>query len=131
MQIDLQRIDRVDPLTHTFRASVFLALVIRDGALDENLMKAEAIFPLDMEGKLKGLPSAMWFWQKIEIHNAVSVEFKDVQPVRRGRLRCTAFVRPLKSKLSAKARLARVLTSCRSAARPTTSSCDSALPESL
>lgn len=73
-QVDILRIDRVDPLTHTFHASLFLALVLRKGALDENLMNEESTFPR---------PSAKWFWDKIEVANAVSIDFKDVQPVRR------------------------------------------------
>ena len=83
MQADLLRVDCVDAIHHNFQASLFLALILRDGGLDPDLCVEEALFPLDASGKPTFKPSARWFWDKIEFTNATEIVYKDVQHVRR------------------------------------------------
>ena len=83
-QVDLLSVDKIDCIAHTFHATLFLALVVRDGGLDGDLSQPEMCFPTDpATGKPTFRPSAKWFWDKIEFFNAVEISFKDVTPVRR------------------------------------------------
>ena len=58
-QVDLLSVDRVDAVSHTFQAKLFLQLVLRNGGLDPELSEPEAVFPISKEtGKPTYRPSA-------------------------------------------------------------------------
>ena len=70
-KLDLLQISDIDLVKQTFSATIFVALRVKDGALDEAFCSEGIHFPFDKNGKPTFRPSAGWYLSKLEVSNGV------------------------------------------------------------
>ena len=71
LRVDLLNVSSIDEIRQTFHARLYVQCAFRGGARDAALSSASADFPVDEHGTPTYRPSARWFLDQIEFHNAV------------------------------------------------------------
>ena len=69
VRADITQLSAIDQLSQTFRARIFLIFLIKDGALDEHLIREFDGFPIDDHGRPTFRPSAKWYLNQIDFPN--------------------------------------------------------------
>ena len=83
-KIDLMKLHNIDVQKLTFQAQIWFEFTIRGGALDANLSKEGAVFPIGEDGKPTFRPSAEWYMQQVDFRNAHSFKTVDAKCMQRG-----------------------------------------------
>ena len=60
----------IDCVEQSFKAQIYIELVLRDGALDDSLAASGDQFPLDDAGKPTFRPPALWYLKQLDFNNA-------------------------------------------------------------
>ena len=77
LNIDLMKLHNIDVQKSSFQAQIWVEFTIRGGALDADLSKEGAVFPIGEDGKPTFKPSAGWYMQQVDFRNAHSVKVVD------------------------------------------------------
>ena len=77
LNIDLMKLHNIDVQKSSFQAQIWVEFTIRGGALDADLSKEGAVFPIGEDGKPTFKPSAGWYMQQVDFRNAHSVKVID------------------------------------------------------
>eukprot|EP00964_Phaeocystis_antarctica_P161894 scaffold135146_cov66-Phaeocystis_antarctica.AAC.3 len=77
LNIDLMKLHNIDVQKSSFQAQIWIEFTIRGGALDADLSKEGAVFPIGEDGKPTFKPSAGWYMQQVDFRNAHSVKVID------------------------------------------------------
>ena len=70
LRVDLINISAIDEISQTFAARLYVQCAFRGGARDEHLSSDSRGFPVDALGTPTFRPSAAWFLDQVEFHNA-------------------------------------------------------------
>lgn len=70
LRVDLINISAIDECSQTFQARLYVQCAFRGGARDEFLRSDSRGFPVDDFGTPTFRPSAKWFLDQVEFHNA-------------------------------------------------------------
>ena len=70
LRVDLINISAIDEINQTFAARLYVQCAFRGGARDEFLSSESRGFPVDEHGTPTFRPSAAWFLDQVEFHNA-------------------------------------------------------------
>ena len=79
LNIDLMKLHNIDVQKSSFQAQIWVEFTIRGGALDADLSKEGAVFPIGEDGKPTFKPSAGWYMQQVDFRNAHSVKLVDAK----------------------------------------------------
>ena len=79
LNIDLMKLHNIDVQKSSFQAQIWVEFTIRGGALDADLSKEGAVFPIGEDGKPTFKPSAGWYMQQVNFPNAHSVKLVDAK----------------------------------------------------
>lgn len=75
LRINLLQVKSIDQVAQSFKARVFIQLVIRGGALDSELSRKDDVFPAT------GRPSALWYLKQIHFPNAANLTWLEAKVV--------------------------------------------------
>ena len=85
IEVELQRLHRLDMASQTFAATLWLEFLIPGGALDPDLSAVGEQFPLDQtSGAPLYRPSAAWYLKRAGFRNALDFRVTDSKIMRRG-----------------------------------------------
>lgn len=89
VELELQKLHKLDVANQSFAATLWMDMVIRDGAKDPNLSAKGKVFPIDPKtGKPTFQPSAEWFLGQIDCRNALKFSVVDSKVMRSTRPGC-------------------------------------------
>lgn len=77
IRVDITNISEINQIDQTFYARVFIILRIKDGMLDDDLVKDFEGFPFDEDGRPTFRPSAKWYLNQLDYPNARDIRTLD------------------------------------------------------
>ena len=73
-RVDFSQVSAIDQISQTFRARVLIILKFVKGALDKDLIRDDATFPVDEWGRPTFRPSALWYLSNLDFLNGRDIK---------------------------------------------------------
>ena len=83
-ELHMLKLGGIDLLQNTFKAEVWTVMILKGGALDEDLSKPGVVFPTDANGDPTFRPSAMWYADRLYFNNAIQCKQLECLVIRVG-----------------------------------------------